>query len=196
MSDLKEDELQIERLVKKYEITTFIETGCFEGDTLKFAASLNLKTYSCDINADYANKCRTLVPSATIYTGDSFEFLYIFLPLIKEKSWFWLDAHYPHMYARPKLFTMKNYFPLFEELNLIKSLKPNFEYDLIVCDDIGNIDAIDNPLCDAKSLPPEAIPAKGHLLQEYKDIFKETHDCQVLTKGCGIMIFTPKEVII
>lgn len=190
MSDIKSD-LDIAELVKEYGITTFIETGCFEGTTLAFATSLGLKSYSCDINDDYIKNCQIKCPDATIYFGESVNFFKEYLPIIPQPSWFWLDAHYPNIYRRPKLFTMANYFPLFVEMLLIKELKPNYKYDIIMCDDIGNIEAEDNPLYT--ELPPEAYPAKGHLLQEYKDVFKDTHNVEVLTKGCGLMVCLPKE---
>ena len=193
MSDITEENLKVKQWVEDYKLTTFVETGCFEGSTLEFFTSLGLKCYSCDINSDYVKNCENKFPDATIYLGESVSFFKEWLPKITERSYFWLDAHHPAMYQRPKLFTMDNYFPLFQELQLIKELKPNYQYDIILCDDINTVEAEDNSLCNPEEIPPEVLTAKGHLLQEYKDIFKDTHNAEVLLNGFGLLAFFPKE---
>ena len=157
--------------------------------------SLGLNCYSCDINDEFAQNCREKYPSSVIYTGESVKFFEEYLPKIDTKSYVWLDGHHPNNYQRPRLFTMDNYFPALKELELIKQLKPNYQYDIIAVDDLNTIEAEDNPMCNPKEVPPQILTAKGHLLQEYKEFFKDTHDVSILSNGCGIMLCLPKNKI-
>ena len=192
MGELLGQSLKTEEWVKQFNLTTFVETGCYKGSALEYAQSLGLKLFSCDINDDYVKDCKEKFPESTILVGESTNCFKEMLPQIKEPTLFWLDAHLPQAYGRPWLFTDENHCPAFDELQIIKELKNNYNKDVIIIDDTRNIEAKDNPFFAAGGLPMFVTPGVGHLLQDYIDTFKETHEVNHILEGTGSLVFLPR----
>lgn len=192
MGELKGESLQTQAWISQFSLTTFVETGCFKGTGLYFAKRMGLKLFSCDLNDEYVKICQTKFPEAQIFTGESTKCLREMLPSIHEPTLFWLDSHFPHAYERSELVTETNNWPLFEELLVVKECKLNYEKDVIIADDIRCIEADDNPYFKDGGLPEDIVFGKGHTLQEYMDVFSDTHTVEFIQKGTGSLVWLPK----
>ena len=114
-------ELLIE-YAKRFNLRVFIETGTFEGDTIKamFKADLFKQIHTIDINLDYAEAMArrfARMPSIHCWKGPSDERLACILQSIHEPTLFWLDAHMPIAFVRKAKGVVKS--PLAGELNAI-----------------------------------------------------------------------------
>ena len=168
----------------RYKIEVFVETGCWTGRALQTASDHGLKLVSCDINEEFVILCKTKYPDACIEHKDSVTFLNDILPLIIEPTIFWLDGHFPGDYGLTKKYEFQ--FPLYEELALIKKLKPDFEKDVIMCDDIHVIPG--NPFHGG-------IPGENqHGFEDYKTLLQDTHTAEIILENTGVLIFLPKNV--
>lgn len=122
-------------LKNKYGSTVFVETGCYLGNSLRFALTLGFKkVFSCDIvkaNIDHClNKFND--PTLTIYHLLSVDFLEKILPTLADEPSiiFWLDAHLPD-----KRLGQKFDLPLEEEFEIINKYRPT-QQDVICVDDL------------------------------------------------------------
>lgn len=129
--------LPISVLQTLYPTDIFIETGCYRGESIKTALTLNFKNiYSCDILSEHVAYCKRLFdnqPQVHVYHLDSVSFLQKVLPGLEDVTslFFWLDAHLP--------FGMKDTFdsidfPLEGELQCILEHRPKGQ-DVILIDD-------------------------------------------------------------
>lgn len=196
MTQLDESLMPTRELVKKYNIETLVETGCLYGHGLEFGTLFNLKMYTCDIVKQYADECAIKHPTAVVKHADSLDFLKEILPTLgSTRTLFWLDAHFPVKYA--KLVGAEdqitenevNRFPEFEEMELIKTLKQDYQNDIIMMDDVWCVDDGVNELY-GNLLPEESY--NRHTVEELSSIFKDTHDCMVVKQYSGVLVFTPK----
>lgn len=145
-------------LYKKYkpESNTFIETGCHLGGGITKAINAGYdKIYSCDINMSRVEHCINLICEMSssgrivepwIYNCNSTQFLMDLLPKIDTDATFWLDAH-----------DEGGGFPLFQELDLIKTLFKN-KSSTIIMDDIPvylNQEGIDDIKKQIKEINPD-----------------------------------------
>lgn len=75
----------------------FVETGTYEGETVRLALKSGFnKIYSCELNDELFSKCRNMFkdnPNITILQGDSIDCLKDILSRIEGPATFWLDAH-------------------------------------------------------------------------------------------------------
>lgn len=129
----------LDALVKKYGLTTFVETGCGNGNGLRYAAELGLEQrVSCDLREEAAMACKDL---GMIHICDSLKFLRSVAHWNEAPTLWWLDAHFPEHYGHdaPDL-----KWPLFDELKILAG-KKGIERDVVVCDDMHVINAPDNP---------------------------------------------------
>lgn len=189
MTTLFNNQLEVEKLKKRYELTAFVETGCYEGDGLKYAKKLGFESlYSCDINHIYVDKCQKLVPEATIQHSDSIKFFEKNLKKITARTLFWLDAHYPIYYGLDKE-TEKTRFPMLDELVLIKNKKVNVDKDVIICDDLRVLLPENNPF-HAEWLGDQFLVDKT--LGELIEVLHKTHDHYTVNADTGVLIFIPK----
>ena len=123
--------------------TTFVETGCFHGNSLDYAVSTIKyeKAYSCDVNLNLVNHCKQKFndKDVSIYHLDSSDFLKEIMPLLPTQSvLFFLDAHLCGWYSDGPMTTDFPHdvnFPLEKELDIIFSQRPDSD-DIIVCDDL------------------------------------------------------------
>lgn len=181
---------KVPELKEKYGLVDYVETGCDKGVSLGWARHYGFESIiTCDINADNAAWAKKSVPEAIISIEDSIDFLKRVLPTRFRLSLFWIDAHFPDDWGVKG--TPEQQYPVYEELKLIRDLKPGYEKDVILCDDICHIHAVDNPRyrpgeCDWKH--PNRRP-----LKEYTDLFADTHDYQIFMQDTGGLLFTPKK---
>lgn len=190
MTDLYSPALKIAETKNIYQLDTFVETGCFHGSGLKFAKDIGFQNlYSCDINQTYVDECRNKFPGADIRHQESISFLKEVLPTIQGRSLFWLDAHYPVYYGLDNEDTVTK-FPLVEELKLVKSLKPNFDQDVIVCDDLRVLLPDGNPYYNPAIGQQFMVDIK---IQDLLDVLKDTHHHFLVDIDTGNLIFVPKD---
>ena len=144
--------------------------------------------------------CATIVPPAPLFSHlpymiSNYKFN-IFIRLNKKNICFWLDAHYPESDVLNVPFDSCQdediRLPLWEELNLIKNLRPNNK-DVILMDDVmlftENEIFPDNHLKIAFPIKP-----KKHInyLDKITSLFSETHDNKIVKKDSGYLSITPK----
>lgn len=182
----------ISKYKDNFNLNTFIETGCWQGDGIGHAGSIGFEQiYSCDIGIQYVEDCRHKYPNAHIEHCESMQFLKNLLPTVDRPTLFWLDAHFPEYYGTNE--SNEDYFiPLIPEIEIIKSFKPNYKNDVIVCDDIRNFRSDKNP----RYIPGE-VEDKYYIdidWDMFVNILKDTHDHEYLLKTDGVMVFYPKKV--
>lgn len=84
-------------LQKKYNISTFIETGTFRGEMVAAIKNKFNHIYSIELDKTLYEKARSLFakyPHIKILEGDSSKVLPMILSQINEPALFWLDGHY------------------------------------------------------------------------------------------------------
>ena len=105
---------KLEQLIKEFNIKTVVETGTYLGYTTKRFASMVDEVYTVEINPEYFNKAVQHVialPNVFMRNNDSPSMLNETLPLIKDNTLLFLDAHWG------------NNCPLIDELNIIGKFK-------------------------------------------------------------------------
>lgn len=126
----------LNNIIKTSGVTTFVETGCHIGHSLKTAIHLGFtKLYSCDIDIKYVELCRSMFSKyeeVTIEHMNSVNFLHKILPELDnhESVLFFLDAHLPDLDVSKEVSL-----PLEEELKLIWQHRSN-KKDHIIIDDL------------------------------------------------------------
>ncbi len=133
--------VNIQELINKNDIKTFVETGCFRGNSLDYALKFNniQKLYSCDIDEYAIEQCnqRFKNKNISLHHCDSVSFLKQILPEISTNCLFWLDAHLPDFEKTSgQTYTdNKHNFPLEKELSIIHKSRKKFN-DIIIVDDL------------------------------------------------------------
>ena len=131
-------------LKELYNITTFVETGCFYGDSLTFARDRGFaKLYSCDIDLEMINHCQNrLGNDVELFHGDSKTFFINLLPKLDpaENVMFFLDAHLPGFDKTQGTSGVADVdanlnFPLQEEIKMIHMARRT-QSDVIIVDDL------------------------------------------------------------
>lgn len=189
MTSLCASGLRIQELKNRYQLDTIVETGCWHGHGLEFSQQIGIQNlYSCDINQTYVDECTKKFPQAVIRHQDSISFLKEVLPSVNGKTLFWLDAHYPVYYGLEEE-NSSTKFPLVEELLLVKSLKKNFQQDVIVCDDLRVLLPDNNPYYNPGVGDQFMVNIR---VQDLIDVFSSTHDYYLVSEDTGNLIFIPK----
>lgn len=199
MSDLSEPALykRLHSLVRMHGLKTFVETGCGPDCVgIRTAIALGLDAWSCDINAGFVEEARRRYGGAGhISPMESQAYLRWIIPefINDSPTLFFLDAHFPDYpdYLNVDTEGVPAY-PLLDELRLIKEIKPGFERDVILCDDIRCIEDLLNPRWDPKEMESSPLVQRGTPFQAYKDVFKDTHAAFTWTEFEGILAFVPR----
>jgi hypothetical protein len=183
-------DIDLAELKREFRLSAFIETGCGEGEALETAEGCGFSSlFSCDIREEAVRACREKFPRARIEEGDSLSCLEGFCKEVRERTFFWLDAHFPALYGVLGLgASEKMRFPLRLELQLIAQFK-NFAGDVIVFDDLRCVRAPDNPTVQPKEL--ESYTVYGWTIAALVAPFLATHRLEILDIYEGIGILKP-----
>jgi len=192
----------LDQLKSKHNLDIFVETGLGWGDGLQYAARSNFQElYSIELIKEVIDTYLPKYPVDSrikIINSSSSQGLKYLLPLIpKDKNiCFWVDAHFPasDVFGIPfdSCADESLRLPLWEELNLIKELRPNNK-DVILMDDAMIFSETkvfpDNHLKEAFAIKP-----REHInyLDKIINLFEETHDSLLTVKDSGYISFTPK----
>jgi len=101
---------EVEQLIKKYNIDTFVETGTNTAKTTMVAANLFNNVHTIELNNEYFLNCKQLLlpfKNVTIHNGSSEQIMNQILPNINKRIMFFLDAHW------------NSYCPILDELEAI-----------------------------------------------------------------------------
>jgi hypothetical protein len=101
---------QIQELIKKYNIQTFIETGTNTAKTTVVAADMFKTVHTIELNEEFYLNCKEKLSkykNVTIHNGSSEKILNEILPNINNRIMFFLDAHW------------NTYCPILDELEVI-----------------------------------------------------------------------------
>ena len=183
-------ELPIKEIKEKYNLTSFVETGCYRCASLEIAKAAGFeKISSCDIAPEYVALCQSEFPEADIYNLSSPEFLRKVCPTLPP-SLFWLDAHYPQHYGIED--TEQTKFPLPEELRIIQSTR-DCSKDIIICDDMQVINDPDNPCFRSEygDIMPDSYYSQNIKIQDLVTPFLSTHRYRILKTSSGVLFFSP-----
>lgn len=184
-------------LRRSFQLDTFLETGCFRGDSMALAYAAGFpKVISCDINPDNVAACRQRFPEAEVLEAESTEMLGPRFPEILPgmgKTLFWLDAHFAILYGHDE--TDRNRFPLAEELRLIRDGKPDYIHDVIAFDDLRVIRDPANPRYRQGELTgDEASLYVDITLKELLEPFAASHEATVVHAQEGSVVLLPRSV--
>jgi len=155
----------VDEIIERCEISLFVETGTFVGDTSRFVASRHpdLKVLTCEVNPRWLKLAQQFchgIDNIEFFSGQSPRFLQEFYEVLKSNSaLFWLDAHWGA------------YWPLVDETKVISSLpkfaamiddfevpdRPKFHYDTYA--GVKNCLALHSPLMGSECLVPDYDPA-------------------------------------
>lgn len=84
------------QILSKFKSNVFIETGTYQGMSVKNALELGFKEiYSIEVCGELQKKNKSIFHNKNVflYTGDSLVILPIILKQLNEPAVFWLDAH-------------------------------------------------------------------------------------------------------
>lgn len=103
-------------LAKKYGIDCFVETGTYQGDGARFAATVFPRVVTIEIKREYQEQAiaKSPAPNIEFVLGDSAEVLPEIVTGLSGTTMFWLDGH-----AGAGLFAEKDNCPLLAELRAI-----------------------------------------------------------------------------
>lgn len=187
--------LNVKQYIDKFNTPTFVETGTLWGNGVQAALDAGFSTvFSIEANLSIAKKARQRfagLSNVNIIHGYSDEIFKTLLPSINTNIVFFLDAHYCGADAGLALYTAEQdddkRLPLQRELELIKELRKG-KNDVCCLDDIWIYRK------DSKALSrPEIVPRQEFATEFWKNILKDTHDCEIIEKDEVYAILTPKK---
>jgi len=184
-------------IIKKYGLKTFIETGTGMGQSLFYAAQHDfLKFYSIELNQIIYKKVSRIFNAdyINIIHGESAKELPKILKLINnDPALFFLDAHFPSG-ADFELGNYSDYskddfwIPIINDLKIIKEYRP-LNKDIIIIDDLRLFDKNVqlNPL-------PDEIEIKEGVMTLCEELFKSTHQFLKISQDEGYLVLLPKQI--
>jgi hypothetical protein len=87
----------IHAMLRKYRLTTFVETGTFKGDTLASVAATGIRAISVELSRQYFDRANQRFAgrrNVELHQGDSGIVLPRIVATLTEPALFWLDGHY------------------------------------------------------------------------------------------------------
>jgi hypothetical protein len=169
-------------LVKRHHLEAFVETGCGDGEGLRYATELGLeRRLSCDLNHAAVVLCQ---PFGVVAEATSTRFLEAMIHTVAVPTLFWLDAHFPEKFG-----ATGDKWPLRDELAIL-ARKRGIERDVILCDDMH---AIQDPANPTREDGPghDWEPVEG-TIAELVAPFLATHQATLHTVGTGILVLEPR----
>lgn len=196
--------LPIRKWRQDFELTTLVETGSFKGDGIRAALragfarviSIELSPRQLAIAAQNVEAEFPIGGSKwEIRLGDSAEVLRDLLRedhfrLPQTRVLWWLDAHYPELYAGGAEGAQ---LPLLDEIHALVESKHDLARDIIAIDDWRIYEEIKNA---AGPLPQKlridgALPAPGHGAA-IRALLEPTHCLNLILSDGGYMVGFPK----
>ncbi|MEK9727487.1 MAG: class I SAM-dependent methyltransferase [Candidatus Margulisiibacteriota bacterium] len=184
-------------IIKKYDLKTFVETGTGMGQSLFYAAQHDfLRFYSIEFNHVIYKKVSRIFNEdfITIIHGESGKELpKILRSLNNDPILFFLDAHFPSgadfgLGSYSDFSDDEAWLPIENELKIIKEFRP-LNKDIIIIDDLRLFDKSFqlNPL-------PNEISVKEDVLTLCEDLFKSTHQFLKIKKDEGYLVLLPRQI--
>ena len=175
----------IKKLIAKYNIKNFIETGTYLGQTTGAMAQVVENVYSCEINVNYFEQAKENLKSfsnITLFNTSSKQFLENVLPVIQQPALFFLDAHW------------QEHNPLVDELKVIAENK--------FCNSIITIHDFQVPEKDfgfdyadsRKHQPLNWYYIKNYIDIIYHDSYKHYYNEQAEGSKRGIIYIEPNKI--
>lgn len=180
--------------IKKYNTTTFFETGTGGGTGIEYASRFPFnKIYSCDLVPELIEEAKKkfIDPRIKLINTSSNVFLMNELQDIEnENILFWLDAHFPGMDHSKDgvMWDVPDFvkLPLETELETIKRMRPKNK-DVILIDDVMTYIEGSFELDYYRKFPPI-----GNIDFVY-NLFSETHNITISRAHTGYIMLEPKE---
>jgi hypothetical protein len=95
---------EIERLIKKYDVQSAVETGTYQGETARGLADMVPQVYTIEVNPESFEESQERLSglsNVTGFLGDSEVILPDLIPKIKKPALYYLDAHWNGHYPLP-----------------------------------------------------------------------------------------------
>lgn len=184
----------IKNLVKKYNLTNFVETGSGSGHSMNQSFEFDfVNRYGIELNENLCEKLKeTFDNKVSFFNGYSHEQLPFVMNILSEQpTLFWLDAHFPdsdyfHVPYDSEKDPVKR-IPLESEIDIICKSR-NTKNDVFLVDDL-------RVYVDRSQLGAWALrkTAGGDGYQFIIDRLNETHNITEIYKHQGYLVITPKE---
>lgn len=201
MGDIRMFDLSV--FVKKFGISTFVETGTLYGDSVEHFKNIFDMLYTIEIDEELHKKASERFKDNNkikVCLGDSISILEKIVPTLP-RSLFWLDAHFPSADCHKKKYNdekdSKLRIPLDHEVSIIRQHKFN---DVIIIDDLWLYE--DGPFewgsFDQHSINCNMGVTRKELMGDSTnkivyDLFQSTHHIHKLYKHQGYLILEPKD---
>ena len=184
----------LSRLVKDYDLTCFVETGTYRGDSLSFAAQFGFqKLLSIDILEKFYLEAKDTFandPRVKVFLGDTSTDLGRLLQDAsqEDKCLFWLDAHLPSHYGDEYSTEDEDNtrIPLERELMQIKESR-DYSKDYFIMDDLRIYE--DGPYYAGNWSDQKTMGGNG--IQFIIDFFSGTHRLLKDIRDEGYIIAEP-----
>jgi hypothetical protein len=198
--------LNLKTWIDKHNPSVFVETGAGYGTGIftilpyyNFGAILSVEIDR--EQTDLLNKFFRFDTRVKVFNMLSRDFLNSIIPQISSDTpiFFFLDSHFPQADFGLKEFDDEKdeniRMPLWEEVNIIKRLRP-ISKDLILIDDISLFDDSNFKYDDdhkLKSIAHKLLPKlHRNYLHKIINLFDDTHNSEVMKNEQGYLILTPK----
>ncbi len=139
----------VSEMATRLGVTTFLETGTYQGDATRWAASVFKRVFTIELNPDFFRASQEKLKSCgnvEMHLGDSAKILGELVDRLDAPSVFWLDAH-----SGGGNHGDQDYCPLLSELEAInRSVYPHF---IIIDDARAFVAPVPLPF-DRKCWPP------------------------------------------
>lgn len=183
--------LRIPKLVEDYGLTAVVETGVGHAGSLTHVLNLpeRMAYFGCDIDPEAIRICKETYVGGIFALEDSRVFLRKILApgqALDMPTLFFLDAH--------SFEPGPDGFPLLEELELIATLKPNVDKDVIICDDWRVVADEANPRFWPGELPAQYVRDE-HAMGEYTLLFRQTHEVKIILDDQGYLMLLPRTTL-
>ena len=181
----------IEGLKRDYNLSSFVETGTFEGDAVDIASKSSFfPIFSVELIPKYwdlaVRRFSSKEDTINILLGSSIDRLPDIIPNLQGPTLWWLDAHLPSSYG-VKSNSIEETFPLETELRFMAASR-DLSKDVIIMDDLRIYEQ--GPFGHGNAPAERAYYQSGAGFIE--DILGKTHNCTKIYEDEGYIVCTPR----
>lgn len=178
-------------MIQDYGLKAVVETGIGHAGSLSHIVKMAepMVYLGCDVDPEAVRICKETYAGGIFALEDSRQFLRRILEPGKAfdmPTLFYLDAH--------DFSPGPDGFPLLEELELIATLKPNVDKDVIICDDWRVVADEANPRFWPGELPAQYVRDE-HSMGEYTLLFRQTHEVKIILDDQGYLMLLPRTTL-